>query len=198
MEENSMKPRTLLFAAVLFVVIATGCASALPAQTSQPTDAIPLPAATSTSESTAVPVVPSEVVTVSASGSGQGSTGPALTSIPADQPTLEPTAAQGEPSGEFLNVTLDDNGKTLNLTVGQRFLLYLQNDPMIWTVNLDDQGVVIRPILGVMVIKGAQGIFEAAAPGQATLSAIGDMPCRQATLPCMTPSLAFQVTIIVK
>jgi hypothetical protein len=91
-----------------------------------------------------------------------------------------------------------DHASTLTLSVGQRFLLYLENSSMVWTVTFDDGGTVILPVVGVELVSGAQGLFQAAAPGQAFLSALGDAPCRQAEPPCMMPSIAFELTIIVR
>lgn len=81
--------------------------------------------------------------------------------------------------------------------VGDSFLLNLGTDIYNWTVNVDNQDVLHLKV-GVMVIKGAQGIYEALAPGTATLTATGDPLCRHAQPPCAIPSILFSVTIVVE
>ncbi len=93
-------------------------------------------------------------------------------------------------------VTLDDRGKTIHLKVGERFLLKL-GDAYDWQVEIDDQNVVSR-VIGVMVVRGAQGLYQARQAGTATLKAAGDPPCRQSQPACAQPSIQFQVTIVVE
>ncbi len=120
--------------------------------------------------------------------------GPAITVIPGGPtPTSPPTPSQ---PGTSLTITQADNGKTISLQVGQEFLLYLGMENFIWTVTIENPDIVSR-VMGVMPIRGAQGIFRANKPGQTALSAIGDPPCRQSVPPCMMPSLAFQVELVV-
>jgi len=69
-------------------------------------------------------------------------------------------------------VTKTDNGKTFILHPGECFLLNLGTDVFDWSVNIDDQNVLAM-VKGVMVIRGAQGIYQAADPGQAVLTAVG-------------------------
>jgi len=72
-------------------------------------------------------------------------------------------------------VTAADNGTTLHLAVGQQFLLDL-GSAVDWTVTVADQRVVGR-VIGVFVIRGAQGIYEARTAGTTLLSAVGSPPC---------------------
>lgn len=106
-------------------------------------------------------------------------------------PTATPTAAATQP----LSVTLADDGKTIELHPGDRFLLDL-GEGYIWNVNVGDPSVVSR-MVNVLVIRGAQGIYEAKLPGVTMLTATGDPPCRQAQPPCGAPSRLFRVQIAV-
>ena len=116
--------------------------------------------------------------------------GPATTVSPAGQPS--PSVGEPAPAPD---VTLVDDGRTITLTVGQRFLLNLGSD-YTWTVTIDDQAIASR-VIGVLVIRGAQGLYEARQPGRTTLTATGDPVCRGATPPCESPSRQFRVTIVV-
>ena len=90
-------------------------------------------------------------------------------------------------------VTLADNGGTIQMKVGESFLLKLGND-YTWQISLSNQDVIgLRK--GVMVILGAQGIYDALQPGTVQLTATGDPQCRQSTPACAAPSILFNVTI---
>ncbi len=92
-------------------------------------------------------------------------------------------------------VTLADDRGTISLHVGERFLLDLDGG-FDWTVTVADPAVVTR-VVNITVVPGAQGVYEARAVGHTTLTAVGDLPCRRATPPCLAPSRAFSLTIIV-
>ena len=92
-------------------------------------------------------------------------------------------------------VTLDDQGKTISLTVGESFLLKL-GDQYTWDVTISDQNVVSRE-KNIAVVRGAQGVYTANQPGTVTLSAAGDPQCRQSQPPCAMPSIQFMITIVV-
>jgi len=94
-------------------------------------------------------------------------------------------------------ITLEDNGKTFNMKVGDSFLLNLGTDIYDWTVTVDNESV-LRIKMGVMVIRGAQGIYDALTPGTVTLSASGDPMCLKSRPACAMPSILFSVTIIVE
>jgi photosystem II stability/assembly factor-like uncharacterized protein len=92
-------------------------------------------------------------------------------------------------------VTLADDGQTITLRVGQRFLLDLGADYE-WTVTVDDPAVVSR-VVNVLTIRGSQGLYEAHQPGRTTLGATGDPICRQAQPPCGAPSRLFRLQVVV-
>jgi hypothetical protein len=94
------------------------------------------------------------------------------------------------------SITLADNGSTLTMDVGQDFLLNLGGDTLEWTVDIDNQDVLSR-VKNVMVIRGAQGMYEAVGRGNAVLTAQGDPHCRSSVPPCMMPSMLFRISIVV-
>ncbi len=104
------------------------------------------------------------------------------------------TSSQAIPAG---GLTLADNGKTFTVHTGDGFLLNLGTDTFDWTVNIDNQNIISRE-KNVMPIRGAQGVYQALASGQAVLSAIGKPICQNSTSPCMALEVYFQVTIIVQ
>ncbi len=125
---------------------------------------------------------------------------PSATEMPLT--TVAATAENGSEStsGSALpaeGVTLSDNGRTFVMHVGESFLLNLGMDSYDWTVETYDQNV-LQLKMGVMVIRGAQGIYVAQNPGTATLSASGNPLCLQSNPPCMMPSLLFRITVIVQ
>jgi len=106
-----------------------------------------------------------------------------------DGPTTSPTIPAN-------GITLDDIGKTFILHPGESFLLDLGTDIFNWTVDIDNQNVLAR-VKNVLVIRGAQGLYEAKDPGTAVLTAVGDPFCRNSVPACAAPSLLFKITVIV-
>ncbi|MBI1730643.1 hypothetical protein HY229_07135 [Candidatus Acetothermia bacterium] len=99
-----------------------------------------------------------------------------------------------QPSSQIVDLNL--NGKTIHLRVHDRFLLKL-GEGFDWNISISDMSVISR-VPNIMVIRGAQGIYEAKSAGQTTLQAVGDPLCRQAPTPCEIHSISFQVNIDVK
>jgi hypothetical protein len=93
-------------------------------------------------------------------------------------------------------ITLVNDRQTIVLNVGQQVLLNL-GEGYDWTVYIADQSVLSRAI-GVMPIRGAQGVYVARQPGETLLTAAGNPTCRGQTPPCEMPSRAFQVNVVVK
>ncbi len=114
---------------------------------------------------------------------------------PGSEASATPGAVSTAPAGQELSVTLADDSKTIHLKVGQRFLLDLGEDYN-WNPIVADQTIVSR-VVGILVIRGAQGIYETDAPGTTTLMATGDPACRQSKPACAMPSRLFKVTIVV-
>lgn len=107
----------------------------------------------------------------------------------------EPEATPTETAPESKIITLVDDGQTITLQVGERFLLKL-GEGYDWNITIDDQTVLSR-VVNVLVVRGAQGIYVAHKPGRATLTAIGDPVCRNAKPPCMAPSRMFRLNVVV-
>ncbi|VVC05915.1 Uncharacterised protein [uncultured archaeon] len=111
------------------------------------------------------------------------------------------TGNQTEQNAQMPIITLQDNGTTIHLSKGDRFLLKLGYEYG-WKLNIDNQTVVsgYHENIGYMLVRGAQGIFEAYNPGQAVLTADGTPYClspqynNQAS-PCGTPLVHFRVDI---
>ncbi len=95
-----------------------------------------------------------------------------------------------------ITVTLDNQGGTIALSLGETFLLQL-GDTYTWDIAISDQTVISR-VKNIAVIKGAQGVYESLKMGTVTLTATGDPLCRQSQPPCGQPSIQFQLTIVVK
>jgi len=98
--------------------------------------------------------------------------------------------------GNALSITMADNGKTMELKVGDTVLLNL-GDGYDWNISITDESIISR-VKNIMVIKGAQGVYQALKAGTTDLVAVGDPPCRASTPPCMAPSIIFQVSIVVR
>jgi photosystem II stability/assembly factor-like uncharacterized protein len=109
---------------------------------------------------------------------------------------MAPVISEAESPPTTPNVTLADDGQTLTLQVGQRFLLNL-GSAYDWTVTIEDQSIVSR-VVNVLTIRGSQGLYEAHQAGRTTLTAAGDPVCRQATPPCGSPSRLFRIQVIVE
>jgi len=95
------------------------------------------------------------------------------------------------------SVTLADNGRLITLKVGQSFLLNLGMDIYDWNPSISNPDVLGR-VMGVLTIKGSQGLFEGKMPGSATLQAEGNPLCASSTPPCMMPSMLFRVEVVVQ
>ena len=160
---------------LLLIILATSaCASPQPIVQPLPTPgatATPVPASpVATQLPTVVPVVP-----------------------PLPGPTSGSSTPQAVPNG---GVTMADNGNTFSLHPGESFLLDLGTDTFSWNVSIDNPDVLaMKP--GVLVIRGAQGIYQAIHPGQAVLTAIGKAVCQPNSM-CMALAVLFKITVIVQ
>ncbi|HZQ34303.1 MAG TPA: hypothetical protein VFD32_00105 [Dehalococcoidia bacterium] len=104
-----------------------------------------------------------------------------------------PGARAAPAAGAVHTLTLADNGTTVAVALGDRIELRLDVN-LNWTVSVSDSTVLRRPP-GIALVREVQGLWEAIARGNATISATGDAPCRLATPPCSVPSLLFSATV---
>jgi len=143
---------------------------------------------------------PTGIVAPTQSQGGAISLPPVICNCPAILVSPPAVATDAAPDSQNISnngITLADNGKTFTLYPGDSFLLNLGMDTFDWTVNVDNQDVLSR-VKGVMVIRGAQGIYEANSPGEASLTAVGNPLCRSSVPACEMPSIMFRITVIVK
>ena len=104
-------------------------------------------------------------------------------------------AGTGNGQTSSLTITLQNNNNSIHIHAGDSFLLKL-GDSFTWNITIDNQTVVSR-VPNVMVIRGAQGIYDAHNLGEAVLTAIGDPLCRQTMPQCELASIMFRLNIIV-
>jgi hypothetical protein len=93
-------------------------------------------------------------------------------------------------------ITLDNVGKPINLRVGDRFLLFLQNAGYEFRPTVLDE-TILRKVTDVE-IPGSQGVFEALRSGNTKLAAIGELPCHKTTPACLAPTLNVEFTVLVE
>ncbi len=188
-----------LAAGVALVLLLGGCVAAGPSGTAgtaigtgaPPAAVSPGSASTAVPSAVGTPATPHATATPPPAPTPKPAATPAPTRAPTPQPELKPTPAATAAS---LVVKQADNGTTLRLAVGQELLLDLGSN-LDWAPTVADQNVVSR-VIGVLVIQGAQGIYEARAPGTTVLSAIGSPHCTSGVCPLYR--VAFQVTITVR
>lgn len=183
---NSIGRIITRFGLMLLVLAMAACASqptAIPGQAQTPVPVIPT--------ETAAPSRPTALVVTALPASGTPQ--PDITGQPGGSTPVD-TAV---PAGGELTVTRQNDGQTITLQVGQRFLLNLGEDTFTWSPVVTDESVVSR-VIGITVIRGAQGIYEAHKSGQTTLVATGDPHCRSQKPACGMPSISFQVNIVVQ
>jgi hypothetical protein len=131
-------------------------------------------------------------VTISVKGSPVGTIRFTLDIQPTTTEAATPAAS---PSG-MRTVTLADAGQTIELAVGETFLLALGSE-YDWTVTVADPSIVSREV-NVATIRGSQGLYRANRPGRTTLTAIGDPPCRRARPACALPSRIVRIDLVVR
>jgi hypothetical protein len=177
-----MKFRRILAMVGMIVVVSlsVGCSGAVSVVTATSAPA-------SSGDPSGSAVGPITGTSVSSGGASGSSTTPG--------PLVSPTPMTLDATGN-LSVGLEDNGGTVLMQVGQRFLLNL-GETYNWSFSIDDQTIVSR-VINVMTIRGSQGLFEAHKAGTTLLNASGDPQCRQSTPACGMPSITFQIQITVQ
>jgi hypothetical protein len=184
MKLNHQQSFWIIFAALLPAALLTGCAVL--------SKSTPLP----TKEERTLPPQ-ALVITASPTEILPGSPIPtafAITEVVTPGQTVAPL---NPPAGSgSLVVTLDNINQSITMRTGDRLLLKL-GEIYNWEVTTSDPDVLSR-VINIMVIRGAQGLYEAHKPGQVELNAVGDPLCRSSKPACMMPSLLFKISVIVK
>lgn len=118
-----------------------------------------------------------------------------LTALPspitATLTTLTPAGSDG-----YLLISQDQLSHPIELATGQRFRIQL-DEGFTWDVRVAELGILL-PLSDPAVGPGFTASFEAVQAGQSQLEISGDPLCRQATPPCLRPSLFFSVVVRVK
>lgn len=96
---------------------------------------------------------------------------------------------------ENQTMTLADNGRAITLRVNETFLLKL-GEGYDWNITIDDRTIFSRAV-NVLVVRGAQGLYVAHRPGNATLTAVGSPECLKSQPPCARPSILFKLSVVV-
>lgn len=91
-----------------------------------------------------------------------------------------------------LTVTRADDGRTIRLRPGDRFLLRL-GDEFNWMTQVSDTRV-IGLVIDALVPPDAQGLYEARGGGETELSATGTLRCPP-NQPCAALAATFRITI---
>ena len=205
-------PTTLPRAQLVAEAVATATAVArIPTPTPQPTSTpTPEPAGTPTPQPACATLVSGSATTVAPSPTTSRAAAPtAGPNPPAVPPTTSPPPGpQGNrgapapaPSPSSGATTLvsptvllaSDAGAVVELHLGERFVLLLgQYTGTDWQVQLSDPSILQR------VGSDGQGVYQAAAPGETQLTAIGDPACRRAQPPCAAPSRLLQFVVRVQ
>ncbi len=105
---------------------------------------------------------------------------------------LKPTATI--PKVKFITAG-DDAGKTTTLQINETVLITLEEGFYDWNITVDNQ-TVLNSVPG-MIIRGAQGVYQARNPGRATLIAKGDPICLKSKPACGTASIGLIFHVIV-
>lgn len=93
-------------------------------------------------------------------------------------------------------ITFDNAGRTIRLTVGERFLLFLEKSGYEFSPEVLDTSV-LRKVDDIDIVSGSQGVFEAVKAGSTKLTALGELPCHKSTPACLAPALFFELNIVV-
>lgn len=103
------------------------------------------------------------------------------------------TGAAAAQSGDQVVITKDNQGKTVEMTVGQKLLVKLGED-YDWRVDVTP-AFLLSQVSDAQLNKGEQGMYEAKMNGQATVQATGSPVCAKAEPACKDPNVQFNVSI---
>ncbi len=98
------------------------------------------------------------------------------------------------PKVKFITAA-DGAGKTTTVQINETVLITLEEGFYDWNITVDNQ-TVLNPVPS-LIIRGAQGVYQAANPGRATLIAKGDPICLKSKPRCgaVSTELIFYVIV---
>lgn len=186
-------------AASLFAGGCTGDDDGLPLASS-PGPSSPAAEATLSPTPTATPPAATVAATVATLTPSVTLTQPAPASTPVTpaggSATTAATATPSPLPATRLELTLADNRTTVTVPLGSEVLLRL-GDAYAWDVTVDNTATLAL-LTGPSLPTGAQAFYRAAAPGTAVIRAAGDPVCRRSTPACGMPSIAVEITVVVR
>ncbi len=109
------------------------------------------------------------------------------------------TGQVSAPLGVFAGLTINftDAGKTFTVAVGEKIQLLLKQAPYIWTPFVQDESVLSR-VQDADQATGGQGVFQALKRGTTKLQAGGSTCPPNTPIACGSPTLLFEVIIVVE
>jgi hypothetical protein len=187
--------RTLtLIVLALAALWSAGC-SAQAAANSTTSTSIPSPSTTASPTPTlatptdTVTFIPTDTSTPNPTGTVRATPFPLVPVTVLPLPAHRTAQTPARPIAGVRVITFADNGKVIDLNVGERFTLALGPNA-VWNPTPSDLKVV-QPV------AGAPGVYEAIAPGTVTISLSIAPACRSARPPCLLPNELFEVTLVV-
>jgi hypothetical protein len=174
---------------LLATLLASGCSSSTPT-VSEPSDFLTAVRVTPPPSASARPS-PSPSPTPTAEPTARPVPGPTPQPSPTSTPSPEPPPQQGV-------LTAEDNGGTFRLGIGDHLLVRLGEEGMNWS-DLESSSAAVTVVERLFLVDPGYREWEVTGVrnGEATLTAVGNRPCRDAEPPCAAPSALFKVTIVV-
>jgi len=112
------------------------------------------------------------------------------TSVPSGMPIIPTVSNNG-----FVSITLNDNGKTVPVKVGDIVEIYLGNS-QVWSVSISDPSNILRKSMLMIAEKiGTQGRYTVVNQGSAEIMAAGSARCETGKL-CPMYALSFRAMIV--
>jgi hypothetical protein len=110
--------------------------------------------------------------------------------------SVPPIQSGPKPFAGTRTVVRADDGQTLQLHVGDTFILDLGDGATTWEVQIVDTGVV-APVQDSPIPSGVQGVYRALASGWTQVVAVGLPPCAKEDPPCPVMAVGFRLIVVV-
>ncbi len=111
-------------------------------------------------------------------------------------PAVSTNPPPNHPSTDRATPARGNDDRTLTVHMGENFSLDLDAG-YLWNFTIDNPAIVTRTVDSATG-KPTLDQFNARQSGTATITASGDLPCRQSKPPCMAPTRMIQTKIIVQ